>query len=215
MKKGLFIVFEGIDGSGEDTQVEKLYSAIKSLDKYQDILATHEPWKHGEIKRKLREDKDAYSDAEEMAELYIGDRTDHSYVLLRPNLDAGAIVLCSRYKMSTCAFQQTQGIPLDKLLKMHEHRGILNPDLTFFLDVPGNIAESRREKRGTPKEKFEQREFMDKVTANYWALYEMSLKNPELFGEVVKIDGNGLINEVAKDIYQEFLKVYNQWSQSD
>lgn len=131
--RGMFIVFEGVDGSGEDTQLDILYKKIKSRDKYQDALATHEPWKNSEIKKRLKEDKDAYSAPEEMADLYIGDRTDHSYTLIKPNLDAGVIVLCSRYKMSTCAFQPAQGMSLDKLLKMHEHRGILVPDVTSSL----------------------------------------------------------------------------------
>ena len=97
---------------------------IERLNKYQDILRTHEPWRNKKIKRKLEEDKDAYSDPEKTAHLFVEDRTDHSYILIRPNLLMGTDVFCSRYKMSTCAFQQTQGVPLEKLLEMHENRGV-------------------------------------------------------------------------------------------
>lgn len=210
---GLFIVSEGIDGSGEDTQLEILYRLIKSLDKYQDVLLTHEPWKNEEIKRRLQEEKDAYSNAEEMAHLYIGDRTEHTYVLVRPNVSAGVIVLCSRYMMSTCAFQQAQGMSLDRLLKLHErqHNGVLKPDLTLWFDVKGEVAAERRQKRGVPPEKFEHMEFLDKANENYRALYEMSRKNSSLFGRVERIDANPDILTVAKSVEEAFLNLYYDW----
>jgi len=214
--QGLFVVFEGIDGSGEDTQLDILYKTIKSWDKYQNILATHEPTKsREEIKKKLEKETDPYSNAEEMTELYIEDRREHTYELLMPNIRAGVIVLCSRYKMSTCAYQQAQGIPLDKLLKMQSDRGIIKPDLTFFLDVSGDVAEERRRGRNAPREKFELREFMDKASANYQGLYELSRKNPKLFGRVIKIDGNPKIEVVAKSIEGFFSQFYREWKGID
>ncbi len=214
-KKGLFIVFEGVDGSGTSTQAHKLNEKIKRLDKYQDVLETHEPWRNQEIKRKLKEDKDAYSEPLETAELYIGDRTDHSYILIKPNLDAGVIVLCVRYKMSTYSFQQAQGLDINRLIKMHNNRGILTPDVTFFIDVSKEVAEERTRKRG-PLEKFEiNSEFVDKAIKNYRELVSFSEKNPELLGKVIRIDGNRSIEQVAEEIYQNFLPIYNNWVKSD
>jgi len=208
MKKGLFVVFEGIDGSGTSTHVHELTRKIENLDKYRDVLRTHEPWRNSEIKRKLQNDKDAYSEPEEMANLYIGDRTEHSYLLIRPNLDARVIVLCSRYKMSTCAFQQAQGMPLDKLLSLHENRGILTPDLTFFLDVPIEVAQGRLRERMS-REKFEgDKSFINKVVNNYNKLVDLSQKNLYHFGGVVRINGNRPTEEVASDIYEKFLTLY-------
>jgi dTMP kinase len=204
--KGRFIVFEGIDGSGEDTQLDLLYKTIKSWNKYQHVLATHEPTGNAtEIKRKLKYDNDAYSSGEEMALLFVEDRTQHSYEIIKPCLEKGIDVLCSRYKMSTCAFQQTQGVPLDKLLEIHKHRGILIPDLTFFLDVDGKTAEQRIFKRGEEIEKFEKIDFLDRVNLNYRNLYELSKSDKSLFGYVIKIDGNRSIKEVAENISNDFL----------
>jgi dTMP kinase len=212
-KRGMFVVFEAIDGGGQDTQLDILYRKIKSWDKYEHILATHEPTKSNvELTKRLERDKDPYSNAEEMAELYVEDRTEHTWGIIRPSLLAGINVLCSRYAMSTCAFQQTQGIPLEKLLDMHKHRGILIPDLIFFLDVEGEVAEERRKKRGVPREKFEVREFMDKANANYNHLYELSKKNPDLFGRVIKIDGNPKPEIVAESIEKVFSPFYEQWA---
>lgn len=209
---GLFVVTEGIDGSGTSTQVHELIKKIEDLDKYQDVLRTHEPWRNKEIKRKLQEDKDAYSEPEEMAQLYTGDRTEHSYDLIKPNLNAGAIVICSRYKMSTCAFQQAQGVPLDKLLTMHEHRGILKPDITFFLDIDKEVAEERKRKRGIASEKFEKdRGFIDKVIINYKELEKIAEKDKNLFGRVIRIDANKSIEDVSEQIYEVFLPIYEEW----
>ena len=118
-KRGMFIVFEGSDGSGKGTQMINLAGHIKDLDKYKDVILTHEPWRSEEIKRKLKEDKEAYSDGIKMAGLYVNDRINHSEEI-NSRLNEGYFVLCDRYKLSTCAYQWTQGVDLYRLLKMHE-----------------------------------------------------------------------------------------------
>lgn len=208
--KGLFIVFEGIDGSGTSTHVHRLEEKIEELNKYQDILRTHEPWRSAEIKRKLVEDKDAYSNSKQIAELFVGDRTEHTRMLIRPNVEAGVTVLNARYKMSTCAYQWTQGMQLPELLKMHDNRGLLTPDLTFFIDVPFDVARKRVEARGK-KELFEHDpNFVRRLISSYNSLNFMSDVDERIFGKVVGINGNRRIKAVADDIYQEFLKVYEK-----
>lgn len=210
-KRGLFINFEGIDGSGTSTQVHCLEERIENLDKYQDVLRTHEPWKNKDIKRKLKEDAEAYSGGLEMAELYVEDRTNHTRELIRPNLEAGVFVLNSRYKMSTCAYQWTQKVPIWKLLQMHENRGLITPDLTFFLDVTPEVAEERIRKRGTGQEKFEKSQsFREKLIKSYHALIKISEVEKDIFGKVVKIDATRKIQDVAEDIYKKFLEVYEE-----
>lgn len=208
-KKGLFIVFEGIDGSGTSTHIHKLAERIEEFDKYLDVLRTHEPWKSEEIKRKLERDSEAYSGGLEMAELYIGDRADHTRILIRPNLEAGVTVLCSRYKMSTCDYQWAQGVQLHQLLSMHEHRGLLTPDITYFLDVPREVTQERLRESREKLEKFEKDpEFIDKLINNYRLLTQISETNPRIFGKVVRIDGDREIDDVAEDVYKEFLLLH-------
>lgn len=214
MKRGLFIDFEGIDGSGTSTHVHELTRRIEVLDKYQDVLRTHEPWKNPEIKWKLQKERDPYSGPKEMAELYIDDRTKHTQ-LIDACLKEEVFVLCSRYKMSTCAFQWASGVSLRELIKMHENRGILTPDLTFFLDIPREVAQERTKKR-REREKFERdAQFIDKVIENYRTLAHCSYDKPELFGKVIIVNGNNPTQEVADDIYRNFLPLYKIWAKSD
>lgn len=204
-KRGFFIVFEGIDGSGTSTHVHKLEEKIEELDKYQDVLRTHEPWKNEEIKRKLTEDRDAYSDAMEMAELYVHDRVEHTRQIIRPALENGIIVLCSRYKMSTCAYQWAQGVRLNNLLAMHEHRGLITPDLTFFLDVPRHVAEDRIKKTRNGLEKFEKEpEFTEKLIRAYNVLTQMADVDEKVFGKVLRINSDKETEKVADEIFSRF-----------
>ena len=210
-KRGLFVVLEGIDGAGTSTQLPLLDSYIKRRSKYNDVLGTHEPRRNKEIERRLSGDKDAFSEGLEMAELYILDRAEHTRKLINPVLDVGVFVLCDRYKMSTCAYQWTQGVELNKLFEMHKGLGILTPDITFYLDVDFGTAGERIQKRGEPKEKFEQEEFMKKLIENYRVLVQ---NYPQEFGRVVVINGAKSVYEVSMDIREEFKSYYDLWEES-
>lgn len=208
-KRGLFVVFEGVDGCGKSTQLSKLVEYVCSLNKYIDIIKTHEPWKSEEIKRKLKEDKDAYSDAWGMAKLYIEDRINHAGEM-NSRLEDGYFVLCDRYKMSTCAYQWTQGADLYKLFKMHENREVILPDLTFFIDVSAEIAKGRRVSRGDSREKFDYWNFQRNLVSHYDSL--VGRKDcKELFGSVVEINGRGSADEVFGRVKGGFDSIYNGW----
>ncbi len=212
-KRGLFIVFEGIDGSGKSTQVNLLIKHIEELDKYIDVLRTHEPWKSKEIKRKLQEDKDAYSGAKEMAQLYVGDRIAHTINLINPNLERGVFVFCDRYSLSTCAYQWTQGAYLEELLKMHKNNGILIPDINFFVDVSANAARERIMVRGGSLEKFERDpDFVTRLITSYRKLvYGSNFEN--VFGDITAINGEQTVENVALDIRNSFLEIYDKWKE--
>lgn len=208
------MVFEGIDGAGTSTQLIKLIEFMENKDKYQDVLRTHEPWKNKEINKRLQEDKDAYSGAEEMTQLYVGDRIVHTLNIINPNLNKGVFVFCDRYSLSTCTYQSTQGAELEKLLEMHRNTSILVPDITLFIDVSAKIARERITARGGSLEKFENDvDFVERLIVSYRKLvYNTSLK--DVFGYVVPIDGEQTIEGVAEDIKKQFLPIYKIWERS-
>ncbi len=212
-RRGLFVVFEGIDGSGKSTQRNKLADYLSQKNKYLDVILTHEPWRSEEIKRKLKEDKMAYSDGIIMADLYINDRTLHSNEI-NSRLNDSYFVLCDRYKMSTCAYQWTQGVDLFKLFKMHDDKEIIKPDLNIFIDVSADVAQKRRLARGENKEKFEDWNFQKSLASYYRSLVERSdAKN--IFGEVVNVSGRGDVDEVFERVRNVFDFNYEKWTKQE
>ena len=212
-KRGMFIVFEGIDGSGKETQMFELARHIRTRNKYQDVVLTHEPWKSDEIKKKLSEDKSAYSDGIKMARLYVEDRANHSEEI-NFRLNEGYFVLCDRYKMSTCAYQWTQGVDLFSLFKMHDNKGIIKPDLNIFIDISSELAQQRRIGRGESKEKFEDWNFQKNLVSHYHSL--VSRVDAEgLFGEVLSVNGRGSVDEVFEGVKNVFNPIYDNWKSNN
>ena len=214
VKPGLFICIEGIDGSGKSTQTNLLIQHIEDLDKYIDVLKTHEPWRSKEIKKKLKEDKDVYSNEFKLAELFTLDRAEHTRELIVPSLRKGIFVIGSRYSMSTLAYQWAQGVEFEKLLDLHRGKGILIPDLVLVFDLPVKEALKRLKKRGVAKDKFEKdSEFMKTLIDKYRLLAKMA-NNKEgnlPFGKVAVINANKSIENVQKQINKVFDEVYNEW----
>lgn len=203
MKPGLFIVLEGIDGSGKGVQMNRLHDYIKSLSKYNDVLTTHEPWGNDEIKRILREEKDAYSSAEKVLELFLKDRANHLEKLIKPALRNGVHVICDRYSLSTFAYQNAQGVAFDYIRKKHEEMGIINPDITYLLNISLKTSLDRVRKRGGSLEKFEKdKEFVQKVIENYLKLTEHPLNSEtqRIFGAVKVINGEYPEEKVFEEI---------------
>ncbi len=201
---GLFVVLEGIDGSGTSIQTILLHDYIKRLENYYDVLTTHEPWHNDEINRKLREESDAYSGGEEMTRLFVNDRINHLQRLIIPNLNQGTTILCDRYSMSTYAYQGTQGVSFKKIKRIHEEEGILMPDLTLFLDADYETARERVARRGESLEKFETNE---KFTKELIRMYRTLSEIEKVFGKVVTIDARKSIEDVHAKIVQEFDKL--------
>ncbi len=155
--KGYFISFEGIDGSGKSTQIQRLADFLRSL--RFDIVVTREPGGSvgGEEIRKLllQGDVDRWS-AETEILLFTAARRDHLERIILPALKNSQIVICDRFTDSTRMYQGMRGPKLKKLVDMLDKEVIgHDPDLTILIDIDPEIGLRRAKSRETVEERFE------------------------------------------------------------
>mgnify|MGYP006136650425 CR=1 FL=1 len=197
-QKGLFISFEGIDGSGKSTQVTRLAEHLRGLGR--DVVVTREPGgSEGaeEIRALvLQGDPDRWS-AETEILLFTAARRDHLERLIRPALAAGSIVICDRFADSTRMYQGlSRGDLRSTVDKLHELMIEVEPDLTLLIDMDPFEGLKRAKGRQGTEERFE--DFGAELQA---AMREGFLALSQEFKDRFKvIDGGQDIAAVAADI---------------
>ncbi len=148
--KGIFISFEGMDGSGKSTQALMLKDWLNGNN--HSCVMTYEPGatETGWVIRKLL--MEAGRDILPMTELFLfmADRSEHVAQHIKPNLAAGISVICDRFQDSTLVYQ---AYVLGKNFKFVEalQRKVspdLEPDITFLLDISPEEGKARAEQRG-------------------------------------------------------------------
>ena len=155
--KGYFISFEGIDGSGKSTQIQKLAEFLEARDF--DIVITREPGgsKGGEEIRNLllQGNVDRWS-AETEILLFTAARRDHLERIILPALEEGKIVICDRFTDSTRMYQGMRGANLRNLVDTLNEKVIkFDPDLTIVIDINPEISLKRAKSRKIVEERFE------------------------------------------------------------
>ncbi len=155
--KGYFISFEGIDGSGKSTQIQKLAGFLKSVGF--EVIVTREPGGSvgGEEIRKLllQGEVDRWS-AEAEILLFTAARRDHLEKIILPAIDDGKIVICDRFTDSTRMYQGMRVPNLRNLVDTLNEKVInLDPDLTILIDIDPEIGLKRAKSRKTVEERFE------------------------------------------------------------
>jgi len=155
-RRGKFITFEGLDGTGKSTQMRKLAAVVRAAG--HKVVETREPGgtATGEkIRRVLLDSGTAgLSPLAEMA-LMFASRAQHIAEVIEPGLAAGAIVLCDRFTDSTEAYQGS-GRRLGSEAVRELHRvlcGNLQPDLTILLDsdAAASVGRARRRNKRNAK----------------------------------------------------------------
>ncbi|MEL0149282.1 MAG: dTMP kinase [Pontimonas sp.] len=195
---GLFITFEGGDGSGKTTQINLLASWLES--EGHTVVITREPGGTdlGTELRNIILHREGFIAPRAEALLYAADRSHHIHTLVRPALKRGEIVVQDRYLDSSVAYQGA-----GRVLDPTEVRDIslwatenLMPDLTVVLDVPASVAKERQAagERQYDRLEAEAEDFHTRVRESYLAL---ATEEPERF---LVIDGESSIEEIHQAI---------------
>lgn len=169
--KNLFIVFEGIDGSGKSTQCDMLYRYI--TDKGTDVKKLAEPtsgrW-GTELRTMLK--SSTPPPVETQIDLFIKDRIDDCEKNIIPCINSGITVVMDRYFYSNAAYQGVSGITPAEIIDRNRREGFPLPDRIYFIDIPAETAMKRiLERNGSGNtELFEKKEFLEIVRKNFLSI---------------------------------------------
>ena len=193
--RGVFITFEGGDGSGKSTQIQSVREWFESRGR--EVIVTREPGgtELGTEIRRLVQNGPEDVDARTEALLYAADRAYHVATVIGPALERDAVVLGDRYIDSSLAYQgAARSLGVDEIasLSAWATQG-LYPSLTFLLDLPPEVGARRRTDAPDRMER-ESMDFHERVRHQYLRLADAE---PE---RIVVIDAVGTVDEVFSEI---------------
>lgn len=195
---GVFITFEGIDGSGKSTQARLLTENLRA--RGQDVILTREPGGSPgaeEIRALVLEgDPDRWS-AETEILLFTAARRDHLERTIAPALKAGKIVICDRFADSTRMYQGLSRGNLRQIVdQLHDLMIGREPDLTLLIDMDPDTGLNRALARQGSEERFE--DFGPELqTRMRQGFLDLAGEFPERFRV---IDGNDEIQSIAAKV---------------
>lgn len=197
---GLFVTFEGPEGSGKTTQMNVLAGYLQGQGR--DVLTTREPGgtRIGNLVRSVLLDP-AHTEMLPRTEflLFSAARAQHVDQVIQPHLARDGIVLCDRFADSSLAYQG-YGYQLDLEIRQvitHFATGGLVPDLTLYFDLPVEVGLQRKSGGGGDAwNRMEQKEiaFHERVRAGYLA---MATQEPERW---VVVDATLDVNTIQATI---------------
>jgi len=208
--QGLFLSFEGIDGSGKSTQAKLLFEKLTQNNI--PSLYTKEPTDLpiGQMIRNLFSKKESQIEKHAQIFLFMADRVQHCQEILLPALKAKKIVICDRYFDSTLAYQGLD-LPLQQWIQKISPPFLPKPALTFFLDCPPEVAfqrlTDRNAKTKQAKSYFEERgvKFLQDVQAAYLKIYQQEKKR------ILRIPANQNPTSIEQKIWSHLLQKHPQF----
>lgn len=209
MNRGLFITFEGIDGCGKSTQIDRVARLLRDELGIEPVV-TREPGGTviGEAIRKILIDpvyKEMGTETELL--LYLASRAQHVEEKILPALESGKMVLCDRFQAATFAYQgYGRGLSLEILRQLNSFstKGIA-PDCTLVFDISVECSLRRLSAMNKCKDRLEScsTDFFEKIREGYRAL---ASADPT----VVLLDGEKGLDELTGLVYSQITQVMSK-----
>lgn len=197
----MFITFEGIDNSGKTTQIKLLGDYLRSLG--HNVVQIKEPGST-QLGQEIRNiTQNAKYDIDPMANLLLFNaaRMQLNTEIILPALLQNKIVICDRYVDSTVTYQGAEGLGAKNVNDLVWQFGMTAPDMTFFLDIPVEVAIQRK----APDSRLERKgiNFMRKVYRNY-----KEFVIPNAGHRITVIDATESIEKIQENIQNELRKYF-------
>lgn len=198
--KNLFFTFEGGEGSGKTSIINKLVPMLEDLG--YDVITTREP---GGVKiaEEIRDvilnpENTAMSEYTE-ALLYAASRMQHLHEKVIPALENDKIVICDRYLDSSLAYQgYARNVGFDNVLKANFFALKHLPKKTFFIDVTPEVGLKRLEGRNSKIDRLD----MEKIDFHK-AVYDGYLKLCDLYKDrIIRVDGNRDLDSIVQEVFE-------------
>jgi len=200
MKKGLFIVFEGGEGTGKTTAIDEIYNWIIENDFK--CIKTREPGGikiSEQIRQVILNTENKTMDARTEALLYAAARRQHLIEKVIPALEEGSIVLCDRFIYSSLAYQgYARKLGIEEVMSINKFAiGEYMPDLSILFDLDPKIGLERinsNEQREINRLDLEKLDFHERVRFGYNIIYENNKDT------IIKIDAEQSKENVINQI---------------
>lgn len=206
-KTGLYIVFEGLNGSGKGEQVKLIIERLKKEFPKRKILHVREPGgtEIAEATREIFQVRKFSEPMDPVCEQYLvaAARAQSLRVLVVPHLKKKGVVIADRSFFSSIAHQGFgRKLGFKEVMKINDSAiGGIWPDLVIFIDTPVSVAMKRA--AGDRKDKFD-----SLPKAFYKSVREGYLFAAKKFPKIVKVvDGNRTIPEIHEDIFKRLQKL--------
>jgi dTMP kinase len=204
-KKSLFIVIEGLDGSGKTSVSRQLANTLDYSNKGNVKLTfePHDPSCGGLFIRQILMKKYRDFTPSLLPLAFAANRLDHCDREIRPwiNNKDNHVLICDRYYLSSLVYQSSADFPFEKVMLYNEF--VVKPDIIFFINVDNKVCYERMKVRNQPKELFEVN--LSESRKKYFQAIDYLRTNHN--ENIIEIDGSGTISEVVEKLQEEIYKV--------
>ena len=196
----MFIVFEGLDGSGKSTHAKRLYDHFKSTDT--NCLLTFEPTSSllGSLARAATNGEISFED-DTLALLFAADRHEHFVKKISPVLADGGIVICDRYYYSNIVYQGLSKESYSRIMSYNQLVMKRPPDIVFFLDAEPQVCLERLKLTRNDISIYENLYYLDALNERYVTLFNQINDN------VVTIKTSS--HSTKDEVFEQILQAYN------